>query len=52
MYGPDRDFAQRSAMTLPFDLETWFIVTAHPLPKVKSVGEVRARLCKGKENML
>lgn len=32
--GMDKDFTQKSAMTLiTFDLETWFKVTAHCLPK-------------------
>lgn len=29
---PDKDFWDNSAMILTLDLETWFLVTAHPLP--------------------
>lgn len=32
IYDPDKDFSDNSAMKLTFKLETWFKVTAHPLP--------------------
>lgn len=31
-YGSDKGFVQRSAMTLTIDKDTWFKVTANPLP--------------------
>lgn len=36
IYDPDKDFSHNSAITLTFDLETWF-----------KVGEVWARLSQG-----
>lgn len=32
-YTPNKDFLNKSAMTITLDLETWLKVTAHPFPK-------------------
>lgn len=46
-YGPGKDFVCRSAMTLTFVQDHCTLST-----KRHSMGEVRARLVKGRENML
>lgn len=50
-YDPDNDFSDNSVMILTLDLETWFKITAHPLPKGTLQVTYEPNWAKGREDM-
>lgn len=50
-YATDKDFTYNSDMTLSLDLETWFKVTAHPLPKDTLQVKFKPGWASGREDM-